>query len=126
MLVRERCVCRKPYPCWWIERIGYPGGMIALILFVLGILASPFKAKSRLEAENAALRQQLIVLLRKVESRPWLANTDRWFFVQLYRWFPSILDVLTIIRPDIKGYFAVLRLIADAVMSSACLMRVMT
>ena len=35
--------------------------MIALILFVLGILASPFEAKSRLEAENAALRQQLIV-----------------------------------------------------------------
>ena len=74
--------------------------MIALILFVLGILASPFKAKSRLEAENAALRQQLIVLRRKVKSRPRLANTDRWFFVQLYRWFPSILDVLTIIRPE--------------------------
>src|SRR5208337_5328298 len=52
------CVCRKPHPCWWNERIGYPGGMIALILFVLGILASPFKAKSRLEAENAALRQR--------------------------------------------------------------------
>ena len=30
--------------------------MIALILFVPGILASPFKAKNRLEAENAALR----------------------------------------------------------------------
>jgi hypothetical protein len=74
--------------------------MIALILFVLGILASPFEAKSRLEAENAALRQQLIVLRRKVKSRPRLANTDRWFFVQLYRWFPSILDVLTIIRPE--------------------------
>jgi hypothetical protein len=24
---------------------------------------------------------------------------DRWFFIQLYRWFPSILQVLTIIRP---------------------------
>ena len=36
--------------------MGYSGSMIALILFVLGILASPFKAKSRLEAENAALR----------------------------------------------------------------------
>ena len=94
------CVCRKPYPCCWSERIGYPGGMIALILFVLGILASPFKAKSRLEAENAALRQQLIVLRRKVKSWPRLANTDRWFFVLLYRWFPSILDVLTIIRPE--------------------------
>ena len=93
-------MCLKPYPCWWSERIGYPGGIIALILFVLGILASPFKAKSRLEAENAALRKQLIVLRRKVKSRPRLANTDRWFFVQLYRWFPSILDVLTIIRPE--------------------------
>ena len=97
---RPACVCRKPHPCWWSERIGYPGGMIALILFVLGILASPCKAKSRLEVENAALRQQLIVLRRKVKSRPRLANTDRWFLVQLYRLFPSILNVLTIIRPE--------------------------
>ena len=81
-------------------KIGYPGGMIALILFVLGILALPFKAKSRLEAENAELRQQLIVLRRKVKSRPRLANTDRWFHSTIYRWFPSILDVLTIIRPE--------------------------
>ena len=50
--------------------------------------------------ENAALRQQLIVLRRKVKSRPRLANTDRWFLVQLYRLFPSILNVLTIIRPE--------------------------
>jgi hypothetical protein len=42
--------------------------MIALILFVLGILAAPFKAKSRFEAENAALRQQLIVLRQGEES----------------------------------------------------------
>ena len=33
--------------------------MIALIRFVLAILASPFKSKSRLEAENAVLRHQL-------------------------------------------------------------------
>ena len=45
-------------------------------------------------------RQQLIVLRRKVKSWPRLANTDRWFFVQLYRWFPPILEVLTIIRPE--------------------------
>ena len=25
---------------------------------------------------------------------------DRWSFIQLYRWFPSILQVLTIIRPE--------------------------
>jgi hypothetical protein len=36
--------------------------MIALLWFVLAILASPFKSRSRLEAENAALRRQLIVM----------------------------------------------------------------
>ena len=74
--------------------------MVALIYFVLTVLASPFKSKSRLEAENAALRHQLIVVRRKVRARARLSNNDRWFFVQLYRWFPSILDVLTIIRPE--------------------------
>jgi hypothetical protein len=74
--------------------------MIGLLCFVLTVLVSAFKSKSRPEAENAALRYQLIVLRRKVRSRPQLTNNDRWFFVQLYRWFPSILQVLTIIRPD--------------------------
>ena len=74
--------------------------MVALIWFVLTVLASPFKSKSRLEAENTALRHQLIVLRRKVRGRARLSNNDRWFFVQLYRWFPSILQVLAIIRPE--------------------------
>jgi len=73
--------------------------MMGLPCFVLAILASPFKSKIRLEAENAALRYQLIVLRRKLRGRVRLTNHDRWFFVQLYRWFPSILTVLTIIRP---------------------------
>ena len=74
--------------------------MIALFCFVLAVLGAPFKSKSRLEAENAALRHQLIVLRRKVHVRARLTNNDRWFFIQLYRWFPSILQVLTIIRPE--------------------------
>src|ERR1700675_4161764 len=74
--------------------------MIALICFVLAMLASPFKSNIRLEAENAVLRHQLIVLRRKLKGRARLTNNDRWFFVQLYRWFPSILPVLMIIRPE--------------------------
>jgi len=74
--------------------------MCALLCFILAVLALPFKSKSRLEAENAALRHQLIVLRRKVHGRVRLTNNDRWFFIQLYRWFPSILTVLTIIRPE--------------------------
>jgi hypothetical protein len=66
----------------------------------LAILAAAFKSKSRLEAENAALRHQLIILRRKVQGRVLLTNSDRWFLIQLYRWFPLILKVLTIIRPE--------------------------
>jgi hypothetical protein len=43
--------------------------MVALIFLFLNLIASPFKPKSRLEAENAALRQQLIVLRRKARRK---------------------------------------------------------
>jgi hypothetical protein len=74
--------------------------MIALLYFVLAVLAAPFKSKGRLEGENAALRHQLNVLRRKMPGRVRFTNNDRWFFIQLYRLFPSILTVLTIIRPE--------------------------
>jgi transposase InsO family protein len=74
--------------------------MIALLGFVLAVLAAPFKSKNRFEAENAVLRHQLIILRRKMQGRVRLTDNDRWFFVQLYRWFPSILTVLTIIQPE--------------------------
>src|ERR1700737_2118775 len=54
--------------------------MIGLFCFVLAVLASPFKSKLRLEAENAVLRQQLIVLRRRLHGRVRLTNHDRWFF----------------------------------------------
>ena len=69
-------------------------------MFRRGGLGLAFKSKIRLEAENATLRHQLVVLRRKLKGRAHLTNNDRWFFVQLYRWFPSILQVLTIIRPE--------------------------
>lgn len=74
--------------------------MIALLRFILAFLAAPFKSKSRLEAENAALRHQLIVLRRKVHGRVGFTNNDRWFFIQLYGWFPPILQVRSIIKPE--------------------------
>jgi hypothetical protein len=74
--------------------------MIALLYFILAVVVSPLKSKSRLEAENAALRYQLIVLRRKVTGRIRLSNADRLVFIQLYRWFPSVLRVITVIRPE--------------------------
>jgi len=74
--------------------------MTALIILLLNLGASLFKPKSWLEAENAALRQQLVVLQRQVRGRVQFTNSDRLFFIQLYRWFPSVLKAMTIMRPE--------------------------
>src|ERR1700756_3495651 len=77
--------------------------MFGLLCFVVAVLASPFKSKIRLEAENAVLRHQLNVRRRRLHGRVRLTNNDRWFLVRLYRRVPSILQVLTIIRPETLG-----------------------
>ena len=70
--------------------------MFALFCLLLAVLASPFKSKIRLEAENAALRHQLIVLRRKVQGRVRMTNNDCWFLVQLYRWFHGLSPLLVL------------------------------
>jgi hypothetical protein len=74
--------------------------MIALVCFIWSFVIAPFKSRSRLEAENAALRGQVIVLQRKVRGRLEFTNGDRLFFVVLYRWFPSVLKAIVIVRPE--------------------------
>jgi hypothetical protein len=39
-------------------------------------------------------------LRRKVHGRVGLTNNERWFLIQLYRWFPSILRVVTVVQPE--------------------------
>jgi hypothetical protein len=55
--------------------------MTDLFKLILGILASRFKARATLEAENLVLRQQLNVLRRRTPKRPQFNNTDRFLFV---------------------------------------------
>ena len=66
--------------------------MIGLLCFVLAVVASHSSRRCS-EAENAALRHQLIVLRRKLHGWVRPTNHDRWFFIVLYRWFPSILQL---------------------------------
>src|SRR5258708_11181909 len=74
--------------------------MTDLFKLILGILASRFKARATLEAENLVLRQQVNVLRRRTPKRPHLSNTDRFLFVWLYRWFPCVLVVVALVRPE--------------------------
>src|SRR5262249_40238232 len=69
--------------------------MIALLCFFLTLFASPFKSKSRLEAENAALRHQVIVLERRVSGRVQFTNGDRLFLV---------ISLVSILRNVVANY----------------------
>src|ERR1700686_2248481 len=61
--------------------------MTDLFKLILGILASRFRSRATLEAENLVLRHQVNVLRRRTPKRPHLNDTDRVLFVWLYRWF---------------------------------------
>src|SRR5450759_4758003 len=74
--------------------------MTELLIRIFGVLASLLKSRAKLEAENLVLRQQINVLRRRAPKRPHLNNTDRFLFVWLYRWFPSILGAIAIVRPE--------------------------
>jgi hypothetical protein len=58
--------------------------MIALVCFIWSVLISPFKSENRLEAENVALRHQVMVLRRQVRGPVHLTNFDQLLLVQLY------------------------------------------
>ena len=59
-----------------------------------------FRPRASLEAENLALRQQIIVLQRAAPKRLRFNTTDRMRFVGLYRLFPNLRDALTVVRPE--------------------------
>ncbi len=84
------CVPRTPS----VSESPNVSGDDALFCLLLTLFASPFKSKSRLEAENAALRHQGFALQRRVRGRVQLTNGDRLFLILLYRWFPSVLKAI--------------------------------
>jgi hypothetical protein len=71
-----------------------------LLKLILGVLASLFRSRAKLEAENLVLRQQINVLRRRAPKRPHFNNTDRFLFVWLYHWFSSVLGAIAIVRPE--------------------------
>jgi transposase InsO family protein len=74
--------------------------MIEFLIKFLLVARSRLKSRARLEAENIVLRQQVIVLSRKARSRLRLRNIDRLILVWMYRLFPSILNAITVVKPE--------------------------
>ena len=65
----------------------------------LGVVRDLFRARTKLLAENALLRQQVVVLKRSA-SRPRLKPRDRWTMTAITKIFPARLDAVTIVRPE--------------------------
>jgi hypothetical protein len=72
-------------------------GVVGLLLRWLTLLV---KSRHRLEAENLVLRHQLNILRRRAPRCSRLSNADRLTFVWLYRLCPSVIDAVTVIRPE--------------------------
>lgn len=66
---------------------------------VAGTLADVTRSKGELIAENALLRQQVIILQRQTK-RPSLTQRDRGLLVVLARWARCWKDALAIVKPD--------------------------
>lgn len=74
--------------------------MTTFLRLFLTVLTSLLMSRVQLAADNTALRHQLIVLRRKLPGCVRLSNGDRLFFVWLCRLFPSALNAVLIIRPE--------------------------
>jgi hypothetical protein len=73
--------------------------MGALIFFLLNLGASIFKPKSRLEAECRA-EATADCTPAQGGGRVQFTNSDRLFFIHLYRWCPSVLKAMVLVRPE--------------------------
>jgi hypothetical protein len=74
--------------------------MFEFLTKLLLVARSRLKSRASVEAENLVLRQLVIVLSRKSRSRVRLGTLDRLIFVWLYRFFPSILNAIVIVKPE--------------------------
>ena len=83
----------------WVENKVLQQTRPSQVAVVVGTAADVDRSRAELIAENALLRQQLVVLRRSVK-RPKLTDTDRRLLVVLARWVSHWRDTLLIVKPD--------------------------
>jgi len=74
--------------------------MLEWLTSLANVLRVRLRSRARLEAKKLVLRQQINVLGRRLPKRVRLTNWDRLLFVWLYRFFPSVLSAIRIVRPE--------------------------
>ncbi len=101
-VVKNRCCpCRKPNPAGKCGRIAQCFRlMIEACSLVWSMLVLSFRSRATLEAEILILRHQLNIQRRHLPKRLTFSAMDRLIFAGLYRLVPSILNALTIVKPE--------------------------
>ena len=74
--------------------------MADMLKQLMSALIGLFASSSRREAEILILRQQLAVLHRKTPGRARVSLLDRYILVRLYRFWPSLLSAIVIVKPE--------------------------
>jgi len=74
--------------------------VLELLNLLRWILLDLFRSRSSLEGEVIALRHQLNVLRGSAPKRPALKAFARLSFILLYRLAPTVLEAVTIVRPE--------------------------
>ena len=74
--------------------------MLHLISLLIGLIATRFKSRARIEAEILVLRHQLGILRRQVPKRVVLGGSDRLLFVSIYRLVPDAVRSVSLICPE--------------------------
>ena len=72
---------------------------MTIISFFTNTLANTLQSHLALQAENMALRYQVLVLQRQQKKRIQLTFWDRNFWLLLYRSWPRVLETLVILQP---------------------------
>jgi hypothetical protein len=73
------------------------------------MLVLSFRSRATLDAEILTLRHQLNIQRRHLPKRLTFNATDRLIFAGLYRLVPSILNALTIVKPECQSAFKILQ-----------------
>src|SRR5215510_1108140 len=99
----QNCDSRGPLPLTGLNSISLLAvqeqGERSMLRCLLWAVAAAVQPKALLIADNLCLRQQLLVLQRRM-PRPRLEDVDRRFWILAYRWFSGWQASLLVVKPD--------------------------
>jgi hypothetical protein len=92
---------KRVYRIWRRKGLKVPKAMIMLLPLLLDVFVLPFRSNERPHCRKTSyFATRSWCCDAKVKGRIPLTDDGRWFMVQLFRWHPSIVGSLVVIKPE--------------------------